>query len=132
MGKMTQTLENTLKGFGVGNYSGKKKKPEVNLFGLRAWTQSSTNEQIFRNECMIILPPLRKIVIIRTRVKLLSTMCPGTFSKCFTCINLFNSHTTCWEWYYYKALFIARKWATVICYLPKLTEQVVELELELI
>lgn len=40
MGKMTQTLENTLKGFGVGNYSEKKKKPEVNLFGLRAWTQT--------------------------------------------------------------------------------------------
>ena len=70
MRKMTQTLENTLQGFRL-EWETIVKKSEVNLFGLRARIQSSTNKYTLRNECVIIRRLLQIItVIIKTRVKL--------------------------------------------------------------
>ena len=43
MRRMTQTLENTPKGFRQENYSEKKSK--VNLLGLKACIQSSTDRK---------------------------------------------------------------------------------------
>lgn len=44
MRRMTQTLENTPKGFRQENYSGKKKS-KVNLLGLKACIQSSMDRK---------------------------------------------------------------------------------------
>lgn len=84
---MTQTLENTPKGFRQENYSEKKSK--VNLLGLKAykvvWTESSTNVHILRNECMMTILHLQTVMIM-IRSTTVKCDAPKTFPKCFISI----------------------------------------------